>query len=433
MSFSFEAVPNEVDSIETAYKRFSQKPDPKQHFPWWALAAPGPAYLGCIVRIAEVKGADEVTVVPFDPYTGAEIPDALPIAVDLRDVGSVWRGPPSTIDSPTALADIDKNSFALLFFTQNWMSQNAKPVLESIKEHPDLLVKYPYAEDGLVPVINKPTPDLHDEGVDPPKSPDSFPSYAKLSGRYMNKVLIIGERPNGITPVPFPDTLTDVEIDRIAATHQSGTAYSSVVRCDGADNLLQALEVIVEHKGLIDILDILDHGAPGGILLGKEILFQCGQEDLNVSPSSNGSGTLKLLHGSKVAPKLNRFLADTAQVRLLGCDTALDESGRQLLLWLAQLIGGNRVVMGTIDRVYEKDFDPRQGFALEREILYSSMAALDGPAGDQQMRNKNLVQFAHIMSERQPRPPRRWPRLGWAQLTNWLHTSVLGATKADVK
>jgi hypothetical protein len=140
-----------------------------------------------------------------------------------------------------------------------------------------------------------------------------------------------------------------------------------------------------QHDGSIDRLDICDHGGPGFIHLGDQILFA--SDDDAETPLEN----------TQLVIDMRRKLTPTAQVRLLGCDTAgrwnHRREGRLMLIKLARLLNekteprANRIVFGAITGVQPSDFD-EQGLlhASELTLLYSSYSALDQDAPDYDVR-----------------------------------------------
>lgn len=189
----------------------------------------------------------------------------------------------------------------------------------------------------------------------------------------MSRVLVVGERPadeplalEGIDPDQLIDldAVDDLHLD--GANDQDLPYYDAVVRCHTLGELATKLaEVHVKH-GEIHVLDLLDHGAPGGMIIGADIACH-----------SNGA---ELLFGDDLLATITPLLADTAQLRLLGCETALGKRGRHLLLSLARRLGQNRIVFGTISRVVEGHFTRTEGYSQRDEYLFSSLAALDGNA-----------------------------------------------------
>jgi hypothetical protein len=184
-------------------------------------------------------------------------------------------------------------------------------------------------------------------------------------------VLAVGRRPlSAFTAV------ADRDLALVAARAAAGSAR--VIRCDRPADLPAALEAL-GARGPIARLDVFDHGAPGLQQLGDGALFASDE-----APSS-------ALVGGDLAAALAPHLADTAQLRLLGCRTAEGRAGRLLLLKLARALGGRRIAFGAIDRVIEADFD-RDGYApvMDPQRLFSSLAALDGEAPEAMRRLDNL-------------------------------------------
>lgn len=188
----------------------------------------------------------------------------------------------------------------------------------------------------------------------------------------MSRVLLIGKRDTDeALPLPDGEGLAPAEREALyqKLSKPEGAWYSAVRWCNSPSNLIEIVEDLARF-GPIDVLDIVDHGAAGGMMMGQEILFLFEDGKL-----TKGEGTARCLANS---------LSQTAHVRLLGCRTACEagaRSGRSLVLAVAQLMGANRVVFGTIERVRSmKHFSQENGFLLEQNLLYSSLAAIDAYA-----------------------------------------------------
>jgi len=185
------------------------------------------------------------------------------------------------------------------------------------------------------------------------------------------RVFAIGERPRTPSTV-----IADLDIHAVAARMVVGPTH--VVRSAAAARLPADLACLSGPRG-ISRLDILDHGAEGIQTLGDGLLFAS-----DASPESE-------LIGLGLARAIEPYLAETAQIRLLGCNTGEGKAGRLLLLKLARALGGHRIVFGTIDRVAEASFD-RDGYAavMEHQRLFSSIAALDAEAPGAMRRFENM-------------------------------------------
>jgi hypothetical protein len=185
------------------------------------------------------------------------------------------------------------------------------------------------------------------------------------------KVFAIGERP--LTKFSL---IADLDIHMVAG--QLDSADTHVVRCKRPADLPEKLARL-GARGRVTRLDVFDHGAEGMQMLGDDALF--------ASDALPGSA----LVGHELARQLEPYLTETAQLRLLGCNTGEGKAGRMLLLKLARALGGSRIVFGTIDRVVAGDFD-RQGYArvMEHQRLFSSIAALDAEAPEAMQRFENM-------------------------------------------
>ena len=109
--------------------------------------------------------------------------------------------------------------------------------------------------------------------------------------------------------------------------------------CSSRSQLLGIVrEVVIVTGQRIDLLDIFDHGSEGVQKLAGEKLFSASEPPDPEAP---------LKTGTEIAHGLRRFLTIDARVRLLGCNTALGDSGKALLLSLQRELGEARVVFGT--------------------------------------------------------------------------------------
>jgi hypothetical protein len=117
-----------------------------------------------------------------------------------------------------------------------------------------------------------------------------------------NRLLIIGRR-----RVPSPHS--DADMNEVS-TAAMPTASFHVERCDEPGQLPAIVASIVQRCGELDLLDLYDHGDVGSLRMGSGILFRS-----DASPSSP-------LVGREIAAALSPLLRDTAQIRLLGCQTA---------------------------------------------------------------------------------------------------------------
>jgi hypothetical protein len=207
------------------------------------------------------------------------------------------------------------------------------------------------------------------------------------------RVLIAGRRPDD-------SSLSDQDMDDVtAATAESESIITA--RCDAPGDLVGIVEGIAREHGKISLLDLYDHGAYGSMRIGDDVLF-----------ASDGNPSSELV-GVAIANALGQYLEDTAQVRLLGCDTSGDDgadlkrslAGRLLLLKLARSLGGHRVVLGTLTPLECSDFTC-QGFRAELEdrCLVSSLAALDSAAPTPESRHRQLATLRPMQYQPLPAP-----------------------------
>lgn len=193
-------------------------------------------------------------------------------------------------------------------------------------------------------------------------------------------LLAIGRRAPGATIDDFLMNEVDERVSRLGGL--------VVARCDRPSDLVQLVSYHGEGRGLVDRLDIFDHGGPGLQLLGDGVLFR--SADTVCAP----------FVGQDIAEALRPHLSEVAQVRLLGCLTAnaLSDEGRLLLINLSKVLGGHRVVFGTIDKVDGNDFGPGGFDSLqEPALLFSSLAALDGVAPTRAARDAQLAGLSTVL------------------------------------
>src|SRR4051812_25346463 len=98
----------------------------------------------------------------------------------------------------------------------------------------------------------------------------------------------------------------DPEIEPAAeVTRESGAFHTA--RCSSPLELLPTVRDHAARFGVIDTLDLFDHGGNGHLFMGNRVLF-------------NDDGT-----GRLIARWLRPLLTPDARVRLLGCETAVGE------------------------------------------------------------------------------------------------------------
>jgi hypothetical protein len=196
----------------------------------------------------------------------------------------------------------------------------------------------------------------------------------------MTRILVVGDR-SGVG-AELPHNLTHGELQEIFKLQQGYTSrheigsYSHVICLDKPETLVPSIVAIVRNsRETIDVLDIADHGRPGAMRLGKSILFEFHDT---------------LVTGIEIIKALSPLISIGGSIRLLGCNTALDDRGRGLLTRLAAVASFTFKVYGTIDRVRPVNFrDP--GFLGSNNVLFSSEAAVDHFAPSAGERETNLV------------------------------------------
>jgi hypothetical protein len=168
-----------------------------------------------------------------------------------------------------------------------------------------------------------------------------------------------------------------------------GGAWKVCYPCTGPDHFIEIL--LEQADDSIERLDIVDHGGPGHISLGSVDLFR---SDRDAGPP---------LVNAALVTRIRDKLTASAQVRLLGCETAAAfgglREGRLLLVKLAKLLNQSsthhsRIVFGTINGIQPEDFDEhglRRG--QELTLLYSSFTALDYDSPTYDQRAENVASY----------------------------------------
>ncbi|MBZ4399860.1 DUF4347 domain-containing protein [Myxococcus sp. AS-1-15] len=159
-----------------------------------------------------------------------------------------------------------------------------------------------------------------------------------------------------LTIIAYASTL-DWEVERaVFLVDEVRDARRRFERCQKVENLQHVVKEAVSFaRAKLSRLDIFGHGQPGTLTLGDS------GEDI-VTPDEASWKHLLALDG---------FLDDTAELRLLGCDTAVGVEGRHVLQGLQAGLSKNgkqRTVWGTIATLSSFDFGP-QGF---REAVASA-------------------------------------------------------------
>lgn len=184
----------------------------------------------------------------------------------------------------------------------------------------------------------------------------------------MRHLLVIGR------PLPvLPNADTEVVAKKITSPRVI------VRRCEDPATLPQIVADVAQG-GLIDMLDLFDHSNKGVQSMGGKVLFQT--DDKPTSP----------LVGADIAIALRPYLAENAQIRMLGCLSGINPEGRLLLFKLRRVFGQHRIVIGTIDGCDANDFD-ENGFRLDGEVanFFDSYAAIDHEAPDKPTRLTNYL------------------------------------------
>jgi hypothetical protein len=170
----------------------------------------------------------------------------------------------------------------------------------------------------------------------------------------------------------------DRNIDPVyGMTKSSQTETFKVEQCSSPSALVKTVRGVARtNSRMIDALDLYDHGASGHLYMGDEKLFV-----------QDGTGRL-------IARALRPLLTPDARVRLLGCETAVGDDGRALLLMLREELG-RAVIYGTLRNVYPKHFD-HGGFRVRWDdtFLFSSTEAAMRPVPTHSDREAELASWA---------------------------------------
>ncbi|HWU87406.1 MAG TPA: hypothetical protein VN253_09025 [Kofleriaceae bacterium] len=191
-------------------------------------------------------------------------------------------------------------------------------------------------------------------------------------------LLIAGRRPDNIDP-------NDLDMDLVERKAEPTPSFI-VRRCDSPRELPIIVESVAQQHGRIDVLDLYDHAGPGRQIMGSADWVR-----------TDGDRNSRLF-GDHLVLGLRDSLSDTAQVRLLGCSVAAAGSGsvagRLLLFKIASLLGGRRVVFGTIKPLRASDFDiGGLSRAVEMDLLFSSLAAIDGAPPSTIDRDRHILEI----------------------------------------
>lgn len=142
-------------------------------------------------------------------------------------------------------------------------------------------------------------------------------------------LLVVGERTS-------PDDDIDPVADQVTA--RGGDPFV-MRRCRSPHALVKVIrDVVIERGMLIDTLDLYDHAARDHVRMGDATLFDIAGKGVSILRS------------------IRPFLTPDARVRLLGCETAQGEEGRELLKMLCKELGGGVVVYGTLGTITETLF-----------------------------------------------------------------------------
>jgi hypothetical protein len=208
----------------------------------------------------------------------------------------------------------------------------------------------------------------------------------------MLSIVVVGDRTDAqreLPDNPSRDKLQEIfERQRqYTANHEIGS-YSHVLSCSGVDSLVGSIVKIVRscHE-TVDVLDIFDHARPGLVLLGKDTLFEFKELRLD---------------GVEIMEVLSLLVSFGGSVRLLGCNTALEDDGRCLLTRAAAASDFSLRVYGTIDRIGPAEFR-KPGFSGSTDLLFSSEAAIDRAAPSSEERRVNLARaYGADTAQRKP-------------------------------
>lgn len=133
-------------------------------------------------------------------------------------------------------------------------------------------------------------------------------------------------------------------------------------RCPSPAALYEVVRgAVQELNAPVRLLDLYDHGGNGHLVMGDPL------DELLFNPFTVGHA---------LAGRLAGLLTFDAHVRLIGCETALGQMGKDMLLNLQRAFGKGIVVSGTLAPITPDDFGAR-GFHVEREeaLLFSSTEA----------------------------------------------------------
>lgn len=195
----------------------------------------------------------------------------------------------------------------------------------------------------------------------------------------MLSILVIGDRRDVQQELPgnlSHDKLQEIFRWQLQYTEKrEAGSYSHVISCHTVDELISSVVKLVRNcHHTVDLLDIVDHGGPGLMRLGKDVLFEF----------KDGQ-----LAGLEVMQALSLLVSIDGRLRLLGCNTALEDNGRGLLTRTAAVSNFSLRMYGMIDRIKQAEFR-YAGFSGAADLLFSSEAAIDHPAPSLADRGTNL-------------------------------------------
>lgn len=181
-------------------------------------------------------------------------------------------------------------------------------------------------------------------------------------------MLVGDDRPEGVYGGP--------DLGRIWRTARAEPEQRFFVeRCASPDEVVPTARRLA-REGMIDVVDLVDHGDPGIFRMGTGVLF-------------DASGA-----GRHIARWLRPLLTPNARVRLLACRCAVGEEGQRLLLMLQRELGEGIAVHGALRQIDLGQFGPR-GFKKlhEERFLFSATEAAARVAPSPEERADEVVEW----------------------------------------
>ncbi len=253
--------------------------------------------------------------------------------IDLSQTDLAWAAAPSTLQGWSAAAN-----YAVLFITDAGVSQfTALAASRGAGKWPASASTGDPQHESPVQFDSEVLRGLAPLPIGEAGTPETaHPSRARVSARSSTAkpILFIDGDAQGFT----------LEMLRVYDIVKNSNELTVIHGCT-EDHLLRGLLEAFHRHGPIERLDLFTHGAPGSVSLNGVPLF-----------AISASGDLV---GRATAEHIAPLLAADATVRLLGCRTAVGDSGRKLMGELQRAFKAQRSVWGTLAATHHWHFNAR--------------------------------------------------------------------------